>query len=90
MLWTVPLAFGLAITGRPIVTFLRPSRFVTRVFLIMVLCGIISLACISTLSNTVGLWIGYIFPSFFIWFAGNVSQLLFLDWRLLKSETTRQ
>ena len=83
--WTIPLAIGLSISGQTILGIFRTRIFLVRLLLILLIAGLISFGWVYFVYLILGPWINtFSFPIFYLWIIGNTTQLLFLDWRLLK------
>ncbi|MBK8981556.1 MAG: hypothetical protein IPM38_04345 [Ignavibacteria bacterium] len=85
ILWTVPLAAGLSVSGQTILNIFRTHPFLLKLFFIILTAGICSFIWVYCLAFIFGPWIGaYSFPILYLWIIGSILQLLFLDWRLPK------
>jgi len=85
ILWTVPLAVGLAVTGRTIVYLFRTSSYLLRLLFIILISGLLSFGWAYCVALVLGPWIGaFSFPILYLWIGGSILQLLFLEWRLPK------
>jgi hypothetical protein len=83
--WTVPLAVGLAVTGRTIVYLFRTSSYLLRLLFIILISGLLSFGWAYCVALVLGPWIGaFSFPILYLWIGGSILQLLFLEWRLPK------
>lgn len=78
--WTIPLATGLAVSGKTILSILRADKIYLRVVFILFISGLISYGWIYFVLLILGPWINtFSFPIFYLWTVGNFFQLLFLD-----------
>jgi hypothetical protein len=83
--WTVPLAFGLSVTGKTIVNLFRTSSFLLRLIFIILTAGLLSFGWAYCVALVLGPWIGaFSIPILYLWIGGSILQLLFIDWRLPK------
>ena len=81
--WTIPFAVALAVSGKTIIYIARSVHFLIRVFLIVLISVILSFSWALCVALFLGPWIGaFSFPLLYLWIAGSIIQLLFLDWRL--------
>lgn len=88
--WTVPLAFGLSVTGKTIINLFRTSSYLLRLFFIILTAGLLSFGWAHCVVLVLGPWIGaFSIPILYLWIGGSLLQLLFLDWRLPK-QTEKQ
>lgn len=78
--WTIPLAVGLIVSGRAILTLIRAKNQFLRLLLITFIAGIISFCFVYFVYMFLGPYINsFSFPVFYIWIAGSIGQLVFLD-----------
>jgi hypothetical protein len=88
LIWTIPLAIGLAMCGGNILCFLRTSKGVLRLALIFFIACIFSLMWFYAF---MGLWgtapDPFSIPLFYLWSISSFVQLLFLERRLLPVKT---
>lgn len=83
--WTVPLAVGLSVSGKTIVSLFRTSSFLLRLLFIVLTAGLLSFGWAYCVALVLGPWIGaFSIPILYLWIGGAILQLLFLDWRLPK------
>jgi hypothetical protein len=83
--WTVPFALGLALSGHTILSLFRTVSLPGRIFLIVLVSVLLSMGWAYCVTLALGPWIGaFSIPIFYLWIAGSIIQLLFLEWRLPK------
>lgn len=89
--WTVPLTVGIAFNGRAVLNLCRSNHFLLRLVFITIIAGLLSLTWIYSVALILGPWIGtFSIPLFYIWIGGNMTQLLFLDWRLPRTANNQK
>lgn len=85
ILWTIPLALGLAMSGETMLHLFRTLHVGMRLLLIIVLAGLLSFGWAYGVALLLGVWVGaFSIPVLPLWVVGCIVQLLFLDWRLPK------
>lgn len=80
LFWTVPLAIGLAVSGREILRFLRRRVRLVRWLLIAFAAGVIAFGFVWLVYLFMGPWINaFSVPTFYLWTGGAFAQLLVLE-----------
>lgn len=88
--WTIPLVTALSIAGKTFVNLFRRFAFGVRLLLIILIAALLSIGWSFCVALVLGPWIGaFSIPILYLWFAGSIVQLLFLDRRLPK-QTEKQ
>jgi len=88
MFWTIPLVIGIAASGKIILNSIRLRNIFFKILCILLLAIVISFAWVYIIFLILGPWINaFSFPVFFLWSAGNVFQLLFLEYSFKLSST---
>jgi hypothetical protein len=83
--WTLPLAIGLAVTGKTIINLFKTNFLLLRLLFIILTAGLLSFGWAYCVALVLGPWIGaFSIPILYLWIAGSFLQLLFLDWHLPK------
>ena len=83
LFWTIPLSIGLAVSGQTILTLFRTQNRVFRLLLTILTAGLISFGFVYLVYIFLGPWFNaFSIPVFYLWIAGSIGQLLFLDWLL--------
>ncbi len=85
IVWTVPLAAGLAFFGQDFLEFLGDWNRLLRIFIILLISYLISFGWVFGVYLILGPWINaFSIPVFHLWAVGSFFQLLCLDFFLPK------
>jgi hypothetical protein len=85
ILWTVPLSLGIAFSADAILYLYRNFSFAVRLLLITISAAALSFLWTLLVHTFLGAWFGaFSIPVFYLWVAGSLVQLLYLNWLMRK------
>lgn len=87
--WSTPLAVGIAVSGRSILSLYIISNKLLRVLLSILIAGLIAFGNVYLAYLIIGPWINaFSIPIFYLWIIACLAQLLFLD-SFLRADTKK-